>query len=71
MEGIIKATVYNLLLKIDIDRANKFEQDFIALYQIYAKDIEKGYAKNRSGVNIRDPYFGNERGVPYGTSFLG
>ena len=67
MEGIIKATVYNLLLKIDIDRADRMKVDAEQLYGIYSKDISKGYAKNRMNINIRDPHFGNERGIPYGS----
>jgi len=54
MEGIIKSTVYNLLLKIDIDRAAAYKTDAVLLYGIYSKDIEKGYAKNKQTVNIRD-----------------
>lgn len=70
MEGIIKATVYNLLLKIDRARAADYKIDSTELYEKYAKDISAGYARNRMNVNIRSPYPGNESGVPYGTNLL-
>ena len=70
MEGIIKATVYNLLMKIDITRSTNYKDDYGVLYQKYADDIAAGYARNRTNVNIRDAYAGNESGVPYGTNLI-
>ena len=68
LEGIIKSTTYNLLMKIDIDRAQAYKVDKDVLYAQYAKDIRSGYARNRMNVNIRDAYFGSEAGIAYGTS---
>jgi len=68
MEGIIKAVVFNLLLKIDMDRAREFKLDYEAKYQEYASDIRKGYGKIQQNVNIRSPFSSNESGVAYGTN---
>lgn len=63
MEGIIKMVSYNLLSKINTERAQQYKGDAILLYGEYEEDIRKGYARNRQNVNVRDPYF-NETGAP-------
>jgi len=63
MEGIIKMTAYNLLCKINPERAQQYKGDAIILYGEYAKDIAKGYASNRQNINVRDPYW-SENGTP-------
>jgi hypothetical protein len=68
MEGIIKSTTYNLLMKIDIERAAAYKVDKDVLYSQYEKDIRSGYARSRMNVNIRDAYFGSEAGIAYGTN---
>jgi len=70
MQGIIKATDWELLTKIDVDRAALYKSDFEVMYEQYRKDISAGHAKNRANVNIRSAYPGNEMGVPYGTNLL-
>lgn len=69
MEGIIKATIWNLLMKTDIDRATLYKADFEAMYEQYRKDIASGHARNRQNVNIRSP-FGHEMGIPYSSNLL-
>lgn len=54
MEGVVKATVYNLLVKIDAERAMIYKVDSQELYEEYADDIRKGYAR-KFGTNIRNP----------------
>ena len=70
MEGIIKMVSYNLLSKINPERADMYKGDAILLYGEYEKDIRKGYGKNRQNVNVRDPYQSNEGGAPYGTNLM-
>lgn len=70
MEGIIKATVYNLLLKIDSERATAYKIDTEELYRIYEKDIKSGFARNRQNINVRDPFQSNEQGIAYGTNLI-
>lgn len=69
MEGIIKAVAYNLIIKIDPDRANFYKVDADALYEQYRIDISKGYFRGRSGTNTRNPYY-SESGVPYATNLM-
>jgi hypothetical protein len=71
LEGIIKATAYNLLVKLDPERAGIYKIDFDALYVQYKDDISKGYSRIRQGTNIRMPFDMNEGGVPYGANFFG
>ena len=70
MEGIIKMVSYNLLSKIDPQRAQQYKGDAILLYSEYEKDIEKGYARNRQNINVRDPYSINESGNAFGTNMM-
>lgn len=70
MEGIMKAAEYNLLNKINPQRAESYKIDAVALYVDYADDIEKAYARNRQNVNVRNPYSSNESGVPFGNNLL-
>ena len=68
MEGIIRATTYPLLLKIDPERAQMYKIDADALYAQYANDIKRGFFRGRSGANVRDPFVTHELGQPYGTN---
>lgn len=70
MEGIIKATAFNLLVKIDPNRAMVYKIDAEELYDQYKSDILKGYARNRQNVNLRMPDAASELGVPYGTNLM-
>jgi hypothetical protein len=70
MEGIIKSTVFNLLVKIDPNRAMVYKIDSAELYDQYKSDILKGYARNRQNVNLRMPDAASELGVPYGTNLM-
>lgn len=69
VQGILKATCYNLLLKVDPDRADNLKQDYMLLYSQYATDIKKGYYRNHSR-GIRNPYQIAETGVAFGTNLL-
>jgi len=66
MEGIIKAVAYNLLVKIDNERANIYKIDYKTLYEQYKDDISIGYYRGRLGVGITQPSMQNERGNAYG-----
>jgi len=61
LQGIVKATTYNLLLKIPNSPADAYKIDSDVLYEQYALDIRKGYYKTNNR-GIRDPYF-NETGI--------
>ena len=69
MEGIIKSTAYNILIKADPERANLYKVDAEELYGLYKTEIETGYWRGREGTNIREPYF-NEMGVPYFSNLI-
>jgi len=71
LEGIIKLSAYNLLVKIDPERALIYKVDSTELYDQYRRDIKKGYYRGRTGVNTRNPYAMNESGVPFGPNFVG
>ena len=70
MEGIIKATSYNLLIKVDPTRAVPYKIDSDKLYEQYKSDIQSGYARNRQNVNIRMPDAASESGAPYGNNMM-
>lgn len=70
MEGVIKAVAYNLLVKIDVERATTYKLDFIELYEQYKSDIKRGYYVGRMGTNFREPYFNNESSVPGATNLI-
>jgi hypothetical protein len=69
MEGIIKAVAYNLIIKLDPERASFYKVDTDALYAQYENDIAKGYYKGRQGTNIREPY-ASETGMPYASNLM-
>lgn len=71
LEGIIKATAYNLLVKLDPERAGIYKIDYDTLYLQYKDDITKGYSRMRQGTNIRMPFDMNEGGTPFGANFIG
>ena len=66
-EGVIKAASYDLLLKVDIERAEAYKADYAALYDQYRLDIRKGRSRIKQGSNIRDPYM-SESGQPFYTN---
>jgi hypothetical protein len=70
MEGVIKAVAYNLLVKIDLERASTYKEDFNILYAQYKSDIKRGYYAGRMGTNFRDPYFQNESSVPGSSNLM-
>lgn len=63
VEGLLDIVAYNLLIKIDPSRATAYKVDGDSMMEQYRLDIAKGYAKNRPGVNVRDPYM-SESGIP-------
>jgi hypothetical protein len=66
-EGVIKAASYDLLLKVDAERAEYYKVDYAALYEQYRLDIRKGRSRIKQGQNIRDPYM-SESGYPMYTN---
>jgi len=66
MEGIIKAVAYNLLVKLDNERAVVYKLDYTTLYEQYKEDISVGYYRGRMGTGITQPSMQNERGNAYG-----
>lgn len=69
MEGIIKAVAYNLLIKIDNERAVPYKLDYTTLYKQYEEDIAKNYYRGRSGTNITSPSTTSEAGIAYGLNY--
>ena len=69
IEGIIKAVAYNLIIKLDNDRAVPYKLDYTELYEQYKEDIEVNYYRGRSGTNVSNPSTLNESGLPYGTNW--
>jgi hypothetical protein len=67
MEGIIKLVAFNLLIKLDPERAGIYKMDSDELFKQYAMDIRKGYAKNRQGSGMRSPYI-DETGIPFASN---
>lgn len=70
LEGIIKAVAYNILIKLDVERASNYKIDYEALYEQYRRDIAKGVYKGRIGANFREQYATSEIGRPYGNNFI-
>jgi hypothetical protein len=69
MEGVIKAVSYNLILKIDPERASAYKVDSESLYQQYKDDLKKGYGK-RSHQNMRGLFPFSESGLPNATNMM-
>lgn len=69
MEGVIKAVVYNLLVKIDNERALVYKVDYSILYEQYKKDISFGYYKGRMGTSVVEQSVQNETGIAYANMF--
>lgn len=63
LEGIIKIVAYNLILKLDKERAGQYKVDAQELFDQYTSDIRKGYQKIRKGANLREPYI-SQSGYP-------
>jgi hypothetical protein len=70
MEGIIKATAYPLVLKIDADRAEAYRVEAEGLYAQYKAEIAKGYYRGRMGTGIRDAWSLSEGGSPHGANLI-
>jgi len=70
MEGVLDATAYKLLTKIDQARAETYKNDYEELFAQYAKDIKKGSWRGRLGANVRDPMTVNESSIPFGGNFI-
>ena len=70
LEGIVKLVAYNLLIKVDPERAIVYKVDGDELFRQYEKDIRKGYYRGRQGTGIRQPFSGSESGIPYGTNLM-
>lgn len=67
VEGILKSVAFNLLLKVDVQRAEAYKVDSDALYEQYRLDIRRGRAAIRQGANIR-PFYLSESGYPTTTN---
>lgn len=68
MEGIIKAVAYNILIKLDVERASLYKTDYMELYEKYRKDIKKGYYRGRQGTNFDNQNLNSELGIPFATN---
>lgn len=66
LEGVLKAVSYNILVKVDPERASVYKMDYNDLYGQYARDIKKGHWRGRQGTGIRG-VGGSENGQPYGS----
>jgi hypothetical protein len=70
LEGIIKAVSYNILIKLDAERASVYKVDYEQLYDQYRRDITKGVYAGRIGTNFREQYATTESGAPYGNNLI-
>lgn len=70
MEGIIKLVAYNILVKLDPERASVYKIEADDLYKQYAIDIRKGYGRNRQGSSVRSQIPFHESGIPFGTNLI-
>lgn len=70
IEGIIKAVAYNLLIKLDTDRAIPYKIDHIELYDQYKSDIKRGHYVGRMGTGMREPNASNESGILNGSMLM-
>lgn len=66
LEGIVKATAYNLLIKVDAVRAKAYQIDADKLYDEYKLEIMRGQYTGRQGTGVRQPFPTNESGTSYG-----
>lgn len=69
LEGILKHTSYDLLIKVDPTRAEHLKVNSDQLFEQYRLDIRKGRSRIKSGSNIRSPYM-YESGAPMYTNLL-
>jgi len=69
VNGILKAVTYDMMLKLDNEKAQAYKVNADELYLQYRNDIRKGRARVRQGTNIRDPFL-YEQGVPSYTNLL-
>jgi hypothetical protein len=70
MEGIIKKTAYEILIKVDPARSTPLKMDYAELFDTYKRDIRKGYYAGRQGTGIRDPFLTSESGIPWGNNLI-
>jgi len=70
LEGILDATAYKLLLKIDMERANAYKMDYDIVFEEYKKEIKSGAYRGSLGASIRQPFNINESGTPYGANLM-
>jgi len=68
LEGIIKLISYELLIKVDPERANRYKVDGDELFKQYQLDIRRGWYRGRQGTGTRDPFGQSESGTPYGAN---
>ena len=57
IETVLKYTAYNLLLKIDPNRAAAYKLDYTAFLDKAKYEIKKGRSRIRQGATIRDPFY--------------
>lgn len=70
LEGIIKLICYELLIKVDPERAAIYKIDGDELFKQYQLDIRRGWYRGRQGTGLRDPFGQSESGTPYGANIL-
>jgi hypothetical protein len=63
IEGLCDIVAYSLLSKVSPERAKMYKVDGMALLEQYKVDINRGYGKMRSGVNVQDTNL-MESGIP-------
>ena len=70
MYGIIKMVAYNMLLKLDVERAVPYKVDSDKMFQEYRLEIMRGYYSGRQGAGVRQPFPTNESGTAYGANLI-
>jgi len=69
LEGIIKLISYELLIKVDPERASIYKVDGDELFKQYQLDIRRGWSRIRQGTGLRDA-MGHESGSPFAGNLL-
>ena len=64
VETILKYATYNLLIKIDVNRANAYKVDWVGFMEKAKQEIRTGRSRIKAGRNIRSPKW-NEESVAY------
>ena len=70
IDGIIKAAAYNIIGKLDPERAAFYKVDAKELFDEYALEVIRGYYDGRSGTGVRPPFPTNESGLAYGGNIM-